>query len=184
MMQLRVVCEGHFSPGVMEFLDAEPGVAHLTLAHGVGKRPAGDVIEAVIAREIAEDVLVQLAERGVHRHGEISLQPIHTMLSDTADAVERAVPGDSSDALIWDELVATTGEESRLNPVFLTFLTIACLLAAVGVVTDSAITLGANQHPERSSTSRNRRFPTPSPRAFGLTATCQMNKTVSSDGLR
>ncbi|MFG2500830.1 DUF389 domain-containing protein [Streptomyces sp. NPDC048441] len=63
------------------------------------------------------------------------------MLSDTAEAAERAAPGDSSNAIIWDELVATTGEESRLNPVFLAFLTIACLLAAVGVVTDSAITL-------------------------------------------
>ncbi|MFI7102468.1 DUF389 domain-containing protein [Streptomyces sp. NPDC050161] len=63
------------------------------------------------------------------------------MLSDTAEAAERAAPGDSSDAIIWDELISTTGEESQLSPVFLTFLTIACLLAAVGVITDSAITL-------------------------------------------
>jgi uncharacterized hydrophobic protein (TIGR00271 family) len=38
-----------------------------------------------------------------------------------------------------DELLATTGEESQLNGVFLAFLTLACVLAAVGIITDSAI---------------------------------------------
>ncbi|WP_092627078.1 DUF389 domain-containing protein [Actinopolyspora mzabensis] len=42
--------------------------------------------------------------------------------------------------MIWDELVAITGEESRLDGIFLAFLTLACLLAAVGVLTDSAST--------------------------------------------
>jgi uncharacterized hydrophobic protein (TIGR00271 family) len=42
---------------------------------------------------------------------------------------------------MWDELVATTGDESRLNGVYLAFLVIACLLAAVGVLTDSAVTI-------------------------------------------
>jgi uncharacterized hydrophobic protein (TIGR00271 family) len=38
-------------------------------------------------------------------------------------------------------LLAKTGEESRLNVTFLAFLAIACLLAAVGVITDSAVTI-------------------------------------------
>jgi len=140
-MHLRVVCESGDSAVVTGILEAETGVAHLTVVPGVSRQPAGDVIEASVAREVAEDVLYRLAAHGVPRSGQISLQPLDTMLSDTADAVERAAPGDGADAVIWDELLATTGEESRLNGTYLAFLTIACLLAAVGVITNSAITI-------------------------------------------
>ncbi|MHA6794889.1 DUF389 domain-containing protein [Pseudonocardia bannensis] len=45
------------------------------------------------------------------------------------------------DAVIRDELVARTGEESRLSVSFQIFLTIACLLAAIGAGTDSPVTV-------------------------------------------
>ena len=140
-MQLRVVCEFQDSAAVTRVLTREPGIAHLTVADGVGRRPAGDVIEAVVAREVAEDVLHRLTELGVHHRGEVSLRPIHTMLSDAAEAAERAAADEGGSTVVWDELIATTGEESRLNFSFLWFLTIACLLTAVGVINDSAITL-------------------------------------------
>lgn len=141
MMHLRVVCESADSDAAIEFLNAEPGIAHLTVTSGASRQPAGDLVEAVIARESAERVFDQLTELGVNRRGEISLEPIETILSDSADAAERAAPGEGADAVIWDELLTTTGEESRLNPVFLAFLTIACLLAAVGVIIDSPVTI-------------------------------------------
>ncbi|WP_240509782.1 DUF389 domain-containing protein [Streptomyces malaysiense] len=122
-------------------LTEEPGIAHLTITEGAGRRPLGDVIEAVVAREVAEDVLCRLTRLGVHHRGEVSLRPIHTMLSDSAEVAERAAAGAGGSGVVWDELVATTGEESRLNVSFLWFLTIACLLSAVGVLNDSAITL-------------------------------------------
>jgi uncharacterized hydrophobic protein (TIGR00271 family) len=42
---------------------------------------------------------------------------------------------------VWDELAARTREESTLNVTYLTFLCLACLIAAVGVVTDSPVTV-------------------------------------------
>src|SRR5207248_11137060 len=60
---------------------------------------------------------------------------------DAADEAEEAAPGEGADAVVWQELLARTGEESRLNVTFLAFLTIACLLAAVGVLTDSSVTI-------------------------------------------
>jgi uncharacterized hydrophobic protein (TIGR00271 family) len=141
MLQLRVVCESEDTPGVVEMLNSEPGVVHLTVATGVSRRPPGDVIEAAVVREVAEDVLDRLTGSHIDKRGQISLSSVDMMLSDTADAAERAAPGDSGDAVIWDELIATTGEESQLNPIFIAFLTIACLLATVGVITNSAITI-------------------------------------------
>ena len=45
------------------------------------------------------------------------------------------------DAVIWEEVVARTGEESRLSISFQVFLTIACLLAAIGAITASSVTV-------------------------------------------
>jgi uncharacterized hydrophobic protein (TIGR00271 family) len=68
------------------------------------------------------------------------LEAIDTTLSDAADAAEKAAPGDPADAVIWDELVARTGEDSGLSVSFQVFLTIACLLAAIGAITNSPVT--------------------------------------------
>lgn len=122
-------------------LRADPGTAHLVISRGVAAHPSGDVIEATVAREQAEAVLDQLGTLGIPCTGEISLYTIDTLLSHTADTVEAATPGQSADAVIWDELVATTGEESQFTGTFFAFLTLACLLAAVGVLTNSAITI-------------------------------------------
>ncbi|SFD99900.1 uncharacterized hydrophobic domain-containing protein [Actinopolyspora alba] len=141
MLHLRVVCPSEHTDSVIDLLSTDSGIAHLVVVREVAVRPAGDLIEAAIARESAEHVLDQLTSLGVSHSGEISLHNIDTLLSRTADTVEAATPGQPADAVIWEELVATTGEESRLNGIFLAFLTLACLLAAVGVLTESAITI-------------------------------------------
>lgn len=141
MLHLRVVCPTAKTDRVVDLLRDEPGAVHLVRLRGASLRPEGDLIEADVAREAAERVLSGLTDLGIDHQGGVSLESIDTLLSDTADAAERAVPGEGADAIIWDELVARTGEESQLNGIFLAFLTIACLLAAVGVLTDSVITV-------------------------------------------
>jgi uncharacterized hydrophobic protein (TIGR00271 family) len=63
------------------------------------------------------------------------------VVSTAAYRAEKEAEGDPADAVIWDELAARTREESSLNATFLTFLSLACLIAAVGVVTDSPVTI-------------------------------------------
>jgi uncharacterized hydrophobic protein (TIGR00271 family) len=43
--------------------------------------------------------------------------------------------------VVWQELLARTGQEARLTVTFTVMLTIACVLGAVGVVTDSTVTV-------------------------------------------
>jgi uncharacterized hydrophobic protein (TIGR00271 family) len=40
---------------------------------------------------------------------------------------------------VWDELTARTGEDAQLTISFQIFLTIACLLAAIGAITDTSV---------------------------------------------
>jgi len=63
------------------------------------------------------------------------------VLSDAATRAEEAAPGDGADAVVWEELISRTGEDSRLSVSFQVFLTIACLLAAIGAITDSPVTV-------------------------------------------
>jgi uncharacterized hydrophobic protein (TIGR00271 family) len=139
VLHLRVVTPAETTPQVTALLEAEPGVAHLVRHPGAAVRPAGDVIEADIARECADELLGALQRLGLDHSGAITLESLDTVLSDAADTAEEAAPGDGSDAVLWDELVARTGEDSRLSFSFQAFLTIACLLAAIGAITDSPV---------------------------------------------
>jgi uncharacterized hydrophobic protein (TIGR00271 family) len=69
------------------------------------------------------------------------MEVLDTVLSTAAYRAEDEAQGDPADAVVWDELVSRTREESSLTVTYLLFLCIACLIAAVGVVTDSTVTV-------------------------------------------
>lgn len=141
MQHLRVITPVRHTGAVRDLLLAEPGATHVTVHAGTALQPAGDVVEADVTREVVGEVLGRLSELGVDHTGGITLETIDTMLSDSADRAEEAVPGDPTDAIIWEDVVARTGEESRLSISFQVFLTIACLLAAIGAITNSPVTV-------------------------------------------
>ncbi|SDN69750.1 DUF389 domain-containing protein [Allokutzneria albata] len=141
MLHLRIVCPPERTEAVLGVLRAAAGATHLVLLPGAGLEPAGDVVEADVAREAADDVLAELCAMQLDHDGAITLETIDTSLSDAADRAEADAPGDGADAVVWEELIARTGEESRLTTTFQAFMTLACLLAAVGVVTDSPVTI-------------------------------------------
>lgn len=138
---MRIIAPADRTDAVRDLLLAEPGATHVTVLRGAAVQPAGDVVEAAVAREAADNLLGRLRELGIERTGGVTLEAIDTSLSDAADAAVEAAPGDPQDAVIWDEVVARTGEESRLSVSYQAFLTIACLLAAVGAITDSPVTV-------------------------------------------
>jgi uncharacterized hydrophobic protein (TIGR00271 family) len=138
VLHLQVTCPSQATDAVLGRLRTEPGAVHLTVMRGAVVDPPGDLVEVEVAREAADEVLTALCELGIDHTGGIALYPLDTVLSDAADAAERAAPGDPADAVVWDE---RTGGDSRLTFTFLAFLTLACLIAVVGVVTDSPVTV-------------------------------------------
>jgi uncharacterized hydrophobic protein (TIGR00271 family) len=141
VQHLRVITPAERTAAVRDLLVAECGATHVVVLAGVAVQPPGDVVEAEVTREAVESVLAGLRELDVDHSGGITLQTLESTFSDLADAAEEAAPGDPSDAVVWDELVARTGEDSRLSVSFLVFLVIACLLAAIGALTDSSVTV-------------------------------------------
>jgi uncharacterized hydrophobic protein (TIGR00271 family) len=141
VLHMRVVTPVDRTGAVRELLVSAPGATHVAVLPGIAVQPAGDVVEADVAREAVDELLGSLCELGIDRDGGVTLETIDTTLSDRADAAEEAAPGQGSDAVIWDDLVARTGEESRLSVSFQAFLAIACLLGAIGAITDSPVTV-------------------------------------------
>lgn len=141
MLRLRVVCPAADTDAVVALVSAQPGATHVVRLVGAAVQPAGDVVEADIAREAADEVLAGLDAMGIDHRGGVTLEALDTVLSDAADTAQERAPGDGADAIVWEELVSRTGEESRLNATFTAFMVIACLLAAVGAVTDSPVTV-------------------------------------------
>jgi uncharacterized hydrophobic protein (TIGR00271 family) len=141
VLHLRVICPPELTEHVLALLKDARGATHLTLHRGAALVPAGDVVEADVARECTNSLLDALGDLGVEREGGVTLEAIDTTLSVAARRAQEAAPGEADDAVIWEELVARTGEESRLTWTFAAFLVLAVLIAAVGVVTDSPVTV-------------------------------------------
>ena len=141
MLHLRVIAPEEVRDDVIDVLRNQVGVANIVLHRGAALEPSGDEICADIARECANEVIKQLKALDVHRRGGISLEVLDTVLSSRAHKAEDEAEGDPADAVVWDELIGRTREEATLSVTFVTFLTLACLLTAIGVVTDSTVTI-------------------------------------------
>ena len=67
------------------------------------------------------------------------LEEIDTALSRYAEEAERRAPGAPADAVVWEEVEQRTSENVELSGVFLLFMVLAALIAAVGIYLDSEI---------------------------------------------
>lgn len=141
VLHLRVIAPEDLRDEVIAILRGEVGVANLLLYPGAALDPAGDEITADVARECANGLIRQLKALDVQHRGAITLEVLDTVLSTRAHRAEDEAAGDPADALLWDELIGRTREESSLSVTFVLFLTLACLLAAIGAVTDSTVTV-------------------------------------------
>lgn len=141
MLHLRIVAPETLRGPILDVLRSEPGVGNLLLFPGAALEPPGDQITADIARESVNTVIRRLKQLDVQHQGAITLQALDTILSTRAHVAEESAEGDAADALLWDELISRTREDSTLTITFQLFLVLACLLAAIGVATDSAVTV-------------------------------------------
>lgn len=141
VLHLRVIVPGDMRDDVLDVLRREVGVAHILVHPGAAIDPPGDVVAADIARECANDVIRELKRLDAQHRGAITLTVLDTVLSTRAHAAEDEAAGDPADALVWDELITRTREDSTLSVTFVLFLTVACLLAAIGALTDSMVTV-------------------------------------------
>jgi uncharacterized hydrophobic protein (TIGR00271 family) len=139
MVHLRIVVPEDRCGKVLDLLEAAPSTTNLVFLAGAARQPQGDVVLCDIAREDASVVIEDLKELGVGRDGSIALEQIDSQVSAAAERAERAAGGLPSDAVVWEEVEARTSETAELGGNFLIFMTLACLIASVGIFLGSPI---------------------------------------------
>jgi uncharacterized hydrophobic protein (TIGR00271 family) len=139
MLKLRIAAPTDITDVVADALAKDPAVSSLAVHHGASVRPAGDVVVADVAREGANEVIRQLKQLGVHREGTIHVEPVQTWLSQRGLEAEHRTPGSSADAVVWADVTQRAYDESELNWTYLTFMTLATLIAGIAIVLDSQI---------------------------------------------
>ncbi len=141
MLHLRLLIPVDLSAAVLELLAGYPGVAHISMVAAAALQPRGDLIELEVTRESGDELIAELEALGVDRSGAISVSHIELSMSVASARAQRQAPGNSPDSVIWREVEARIGADSKLSGTFLAFLTIAALLAGIGIVLDSPITI-------------------------------------------
>jgi uncharacterized hydrophobic protein (TIGR00271 family) len=139
LLQIRVSVTSPHTDAVRELFEADAGTAHLAVLPGASVRPPGDLVLADVARESADGLIGALRELRLGEDVAITMDAVDAAVSRRAEAAEKSAPGDASDAVVWEQVVRTVAADSSLSVSFLTFLTIATLIATIGIINDSAI---------------------------------------------
>lgn len=139
MLHLRLVVPADRTDEVTGLLERTVGTAHLAVLPGVSRDPVGDVVLCDVAREAGDELIAELRRLGVAEYGAITVENLDLTLSARADRAEEAAPGEGADAVLWEELTDATHEESTFSITYVSFLAVATMLAACGVMLDNAI---------------------------------------------
>ena len=139
MLHLQLRVPGDLTDQVVQLLTADETVTNVAVfAHGYTK-PAGAMVIADVAREGANPVVAALRSLDLHHSGSIMLSEPRTLLSDAATEAEQAAPGTPDDGIVWEVVENRVRNESVLSWAFVSFLTLATLIAGVGRLLDQPI---------------------------------------------
>jgi uncharacterized hydrophobic protein (TIGR00271 family) len=139
MVHLRLIVPGESAAGVLTALERSPAVVNIVRIPGASMKPEGDLVLCDVAREETSVIVEQLCELGLDRDGSISIDTVESMISTGASRAALAAAGSPADAVIWEDVQARTSESAELSFSFLSFMVLATLIAAVGILTDSQI---------------------------------------------
>jgi uncharacterized hydrophobic protein (TIGR00271 family) len=144
VLHLRVSTPSDLTDDVIALLEGAAYVSAVAVHRNACIKPPGDIVTADIAREGANEALDGLRALGVHRCGTVHVEQVDTWLSHGAYEAERQAPGSSADAVVWAQVGSKAYEDSELNWTYLSFMTMATLLAGIAIILDSPIlTVGA-----------------------------------------
>ena len=139
MLHVRLVVPRDLVPEVLELLRTAPEVTNVWMLPGGAVKPEGDVVSCDVAKEEGSAILERLRDLGLGHRGSIAVESVDASLSDVALAAERAAPGSPADAVVWEEVGGRLEESATLSVSFLVLITIATMLAAIGIITDSIV---------------------------------------------
>jgi uncharacterized hydrophobic protein (TIGR00271 family) len=141
MLLLRVVVPADLSAALLTYLEELDVVSDIVHIAGAGRRPAGDLVQCLVAIEAASAVVSGMRGMGVHERGSITLDRLDATVSWAAREAGERAPGLSADAVVWEEVESRVEAVSVLSASFLIYMMAATIIAAVAIITDSVVLL-------------------------------------------
>lgn len=139
MLTVRVTAPHDLARELCDRLRDEPTVSDIVYVPAATPGGGGDLLHFEMARENANNIMRMLRHAGVPTHGSIVVSEPIAVLSDAADAAERAAPGHPADGVLWAQLADRSREDARPSWAFFAFLLLATLIAGIGRVLDQPI---------------------------------------------
>jgi hypothetical protein len=136
---LRLIVPLRLVEAVMRLLRGLDSVTNIIHLPGAALEPDGDVILCDVAREEVSVVVEQLTALGLYRDGSIALEAVDASVSAGARAAMERAPGSPADAVLWEQVEQNVRESTDLSASYVLFMAIATMIAAVGILTDSAV---------------------------------------------
>ncbi len=124
---------------MLALLDRAPDVTNVWHLAGAASKPHGDLVSCDVAKEEGSSIVAELRALGLEQRGSIAVESVDASISDAAVRAELAAPGSPADAIVWEEVEGRVEESATLSASFLVLMTIATMIAAIGIITDSIV---------------------------------------------
>jgi uncharacterized hydrophobic protein (TIGR00271 family) len=142
MLRVRVVSPADLTGQLLERLSVAPGVQNLVVLPQAVRRPQGDAVDFDLNDGAANPVFRELRSLGLVRQGSISVERVDATLTD-AGPVRETGALQRETAPVWEMVEAIIRGGAIYPPSFYALLTIAGLIGAVGILTNSQILIVA-----------------------------------------
>lgn len=139
LVHLRLTVPNELSEPVRTLLLEHACTTNVTFDEGACLQPPGDLLECDVAREQAGSLLRELDGLGLADAGGIVVTTPTGTPFEAARVLEATAPGHPDDAVIWESVEAQAESGAVPTVSYLVFLVIAVALAAIAVITDSAV---------------------------------------------
>ena len=139
MLHVRLVSPASHTGQLVETLSALPGVQNLVVLAGTARRPEGDAVVFDVRDGAANPVFATLRELDLDREGAIAVHRVDATLDHSAAPPKRSGYLAPEVAPVWEMVEATIRSGAVYAPSFYVLLTIAGLIGAAGILTNSQI---------------------------------------------
>ena len=139
MLHLRLIVPSDLLPSVLRTLEEAPEVTNLWRLPGAATKPPGDLVSCDVAKEEGSSILKALRDLGLEQRGSIAVEVVDASVSVGATQAEQIARGSPADAVVWEEIEGRVSESASLSMSYLVFMTIATMIGAIGLITDSIV---------------------------------------------
>jgi uncharacterized hydrophobic protein (TIGR00271 family) len=138
MLHVRVVSPPDLTAPLVEKLSVDPGIRNLVVMRGAARRPDGDAVQFDLATRFANPVLGEVRAQLLDR-GSVVIENVAGAASGPEDPQAGRRAHDGEVPPVWTLVEANIRAGGEYPASFYTLLTIAGLIGAVGILTNSQI---------------------------------------------